>query len=545
MPIAYKVFLSLQYGPQLKLNYDNVKQNMDTFYARDVATNPNFSEIITKHNEVVEKYSKTGHKIAKNDPPELGKRGTSMRESKSVGSKQNRNSTSSITSASSRSSMQSSGSSGSNRSPIKVVIPPPKSNLVVGSGLAAENSQMRPHSEFSPAPTNFHPEYVQSDMKQSHSASSLRDNEPVNVRMRADGVKSEENLERRGSKEAFENVPSCGLPSLPVTTKITKLITDQHALTGTLRKPSQNRKMRKSISTKMSDDYNDLPPPPPDPSMDEGEELPLPPPPEDFLMLSPRGSKLSHHMRSPSNQQPGGTLVNVTNTGYATLPNMGRSKPPVVQNQERCDHNGTLHNNQAIPPQLPQIVQQADIRAQQYNQQADNRQHHYMQQMDSPMIHQPMGFHQHHMNHGHVEVTSQNAPKSAPTTPKKQPPPVAPKKHDTASPGNLGNSPNHHHCTGNSATQNNTQLQKNAFEPSRNTNFFINDLQRVLNEKHSRFPALKTETKFPPEPPLPYQSRMDLNPNPNFDELPPPPAELLEGLKQCKKRPPPPPKRKV
>ncbi len=73
------------------------------------------------------------------------------------------------------------------------------------------------------------------------------------------------------------------------------------------------------------------------------------------------------------------------------------------------------------------------------------------------------------------------------------------------------------------------------------TTCIISDLQRVLTQKQARIAPKCPPPFISPEPPNPYN--LPWRPQDDLEMLPPPPAELLEGLRTTKRKPPQPPKR--
>ena len=481
-----------------------MRSNVNTFNYRDIVPNANFNEYIAKQNEVVEKYSKSGHRISKTDDTSTISAATPSNRRSSVKSEVSssshtasikRHSTASLTSggSSSRHSMHSVSSTGSlRRSPVKVVIPPTpeKVSHSVDNKSSDGLSQTSDDAIMIVAPGPMDTAY--NTNTQVSKEMDVRNQENMGKRQ-----ETRQEVTRKGSAGyTIDDIPPCGIPSLPVTTKITKLITDQQEVVGTLRQST--RKMKKSASRGEEIDISDLPPPPPDPVILNIEDLP--PPPDD--MLPPPPPSPPQELAAEMHEQ----------RARASFSHMSVTSPS-PQQALTMSYGGNVFASGPVEG---------------------------VSNISSPI------------NRNHPAYAT--LPRSAPATPKKVPPPPPVKSngfgtHSRSQHHGFGLS--HPSAAGTTVTPAQHPIPQyqgytggSSMKGSKTT-YFISDLQRVLNEKHTRSTQLRDDSPLPPPPPEPMTRPFLPEPEPSFEDLPPPPAELLQGLKQMKKKkPPPPPKRK-
>ena len=382
-----------------------------------------------------------------------------------------------------------------------------------------------------------------------------------------------------GSESSNEHqhhrTPAKMTPNLPVTTEVTKQLSEQVAAHAQQRRSEDTLKRIKHGQSRSTD-----PPPPPPPAVSEvsaGIQSQQFPPPPSPLVSSPRRSVSTPKQQSLGDQSPFSTRVSDTPTGLVvgvvgrqqqeqsqqSIPPATLAKPPLPPDQT-VNINASKHIGATSLQQRPPVQQHHPVSSLSgvHGAHIMNNQQGVQSVPNSPM-HTPHQQGQ-HASLGHRRSGSTGAPPPA-VAPK--PKPSTPQRRDSG-----------------------TKLPQptEAAKPN-----FMEDLQRALAQKQAK------STTGPPEPspkpsmspalhhqplgspahvPKPqHQAVRDVHykvaapiPKPlqdvqhqyhapaspmspgleNLDDLPPPPAELLEGLPKTntpslKKRPPPPPKRSV
>ncbi len=381
------------------------------------------------------------------------------------------------------------------------------------------------------------------------------------------------------SNEHPQRIPTKLLPNLPVTTEVTKQLSEQVAAHAQQRRSDETLKRIKHGQSRSND-----PPPPPPPVVAASEVHPtgpgqhFPPPPSP-LVNSPRRSLgtpgTPKHSTGGGDQGPFATRVSDTPTGIM-VGVVGRSQ----QQHHQLQQQQTMVASPAKPPLPPDHVEASKHIGAMNSQQIHQQQHpnppmspltgvhgaHIMnshQGVAQSVPNSPMHTahaHAPHAGMGHRRSGSTGAP---PPTVAPKPKPPAPQRGDSAS--KL------------------VQPVQPAAEAKPN---FMEDLQRVLAQKQGKSGTTPAPTPAPKPPmspqmhnhnqgsmsspahsakppqhgsarephyraPAPVAQHQPPPMSPgleNPEDLPPPPAELLEGLPSAttpslKKKPPPPPRR--
>ncbi len=359
-------------------------------------------------------------------------------------------------------------------------------------------------------------------------------------------------------------MPTKMMPNLPVTTEITKQLSEQVAAHAQQRRSDETlRRIKHGAQNRNTD-----PPPPPPPAVPDvpsaQPQQQFPPPPSP-LVNSPRRSV----PKQGSEQGAFNTRVSDTSSGLMVgvvgrqqqqqqqprVPPASPAKPPLPPDQ----HNATKNNLGAMSPKPPghhhhpqhppvsplSGVHGAHVMTSQQHQQG------VVQSVPNSPLHTAHPAVSPHGSLGHRRSGSTGAPPPA-VAPKPKPP--TPQRRDSA---------------GKAAPPPPTEAKPD----------FMQDLQRVLAQKQAMSgsgaapvpkaqPGMHNQTMGSPahvaRPPLQHVSsspqfsaqHQHQYPQPpptspglaNPEDLPPPPAELLEGLPKTntpslKKKPPPPPRR--
>ena len=358
------------------------------------------------------------------------------------------------------------------------------------------------------------------------------------------------------NEQQHHRTPAKMTPNLPVTTEVTKQLSEQVAAHVQQRRSDETLKRVKHGQKRVSD-----PPPPPPPMVAEvhaGVQSQQFPPPPSPLVNSPRRSVQTPKPQSLGDQSPFATRVSDTPSGLVvgvvgrqqqeqqhTVPASPAKLP--LPSEPVLHTDVSKHIGAISPQQRPPFLQHPAhiINSQQGVQSVPNS------PMHTPHQQGPQA------SLGHRRSGSTGAPPPA-VAPKPKPP--APQRRDSAN-----------------------KLPQPT-EPAKPN--FMEDLQKALVQKQAKSttgppqlspkPMLHHQTMgSPPHAPKPQRTR-DVHyqapapipqsvqqaqyqyhvPPPvspgleNLDDLPPPPAELLEGLPKTntpslKKKPPPPPRRSV
>ena len=354
----------------------------------------------------------------------------------------------------------------------------------------------------------------------------------------------------RHSYEEVQHRPAKMTPVIPVTTEITKQISEQHKMAEQLKKagapmiqrvPPQQHPPRMQLNTSLtSRDMGsmELPPPPPDMMAahssalaNNQSEFPPPPPSMETVSQFPEQSQTQDQCQTPSSSQPSSNRSSTSSAGLGMSPSCNQSpRHSINQSPRHSITRSTIPTPVATPvapspppPPLPPPTLNTI--------QPLHSPQHPQGQMTMSMPGPPLGAIPAPPGTSGVQHRRSSSGPSTPTHGGAKKPPPPPPRRSTTKLSVYGDSAGNKH--------------------------FMADLQRVLNLKQDRseqFMHSNPAPDFPPVPP-PYSSiilQQVSSPartegRDDFADLPPPPEELLEGLPGHEKRrpPPPPPKRNL
>ena len=346
-----------------------------------------------------------------------------------------------------------------------------------------------------------------------------------------------------GGSEELQHRPTKMTPVIPVTTEVTKQITEVQNKKPNIQRipPQQHPPQRVSLDGPPNTGSMDLPPPPPEmmiaPLSAHEAVLSAEPPPASYpagsgdFPLPPPPSSMEQYGR-PAPQASAGSQPG-SNRSSTSSSSMGLPPSPASQSPRHSVHQSSPRHSVSVRPPMMAYGSPTAAPSPPPPPPAPT--------MSSPLHHAPPptpptpsamtasmpGSPQNQpMSPSNASLQHRRS-SSGPSTPtRKPPPPPPPRRSDT------------------------THLSQ--YAETSTGRYFMADLSRVLTLKQGRSQQFMQRDdpppEFPPAPPplvpLPQPHYTSVE-NDDFSDLPPPPEELLEGLPGHEKRkpPPPPPKR--